>query len=134
MRTLCATAVWLALAAPAFAQTPEPPRTIPEMWNAWCARCHGGDGSGKVAEPTVAVEPMDFTDCRLATAEPDADWEVAVHIDASGVARAELGAGAAGGAEVAALAKMATALIKVAAKSAAAAGRSPPRKIVRWRG
>jgi hypothetical protein len=54
------------------------PKTIPEMWNAWCARCHGPDGSGKVAEPTVTVEPMDFTDCRIATPEPDADWEVAI--------------------------------------------------------
>ena len=45
MRMLCA-AAWLALAAPAFAQTSEVPRTIPEMWNAWCARCHGADGTG----------------------------------------------------------------------------------------
>lgn len=48
------------------------------MWNAWCARCHARDGSGKVVEPTVTVEPMDFTGCRIATAEPDADWEVAI--------------------------------------------------------
>lgn len=78
MRTLTAAALWLALAGPAIAQTTEIPRTIPEMWSAWCARCHGSDGSGKVAEPTVTVEPMDFTDCRIATAEPDADWEVAI--------------------------------------------------------
>lgn len=48
------------------------------MWNAWCARCHALDGSGRIDEPTVSVEPMDFTDCRLATAEPDADWERAI--------------------------------------------------------
>ena len=78
MRTLYAAALWLALALPATAQTPEIPKTIPEMWSAWCARCHGNEGSGKVAEPTVTVEPLDFTDCRIATAEPDADWEVAI--------------------------------------------------------
>ena len=44
------------------------------MWGAWCARCHAQDGSGKIDEPTVSVEPMDFTDCKLTTAEPDADW------------------------------------------------------------
>ena len=26
----------------------------------------------------VPIEPLDFTDCRLATAEPDADWELAI--------------------------------------------------------
>lgn len=53
------------------------PTTIPEMWDAWCARCHAADGSGTVAEPTITVTPMDFTDCRVATPEPDADWELA---------------------------------------------------------
>jgi hypothetical protein len=64
--------------ATAAAQDPGIPTSVPEMWNAWCARCHGRDGTGKIAEPTVTVEPMDFTDCRIATAEPDADWEVAI--------------------------------------------------------
>jgi mono/diheme cytochrome c family protein len=54
------------------------PTTVPEMWGAWCARCHADNGSGKVAEPTITVEPMDFTDCRVATAEPDADWQLAI--------------------------------------------------------
>jgi mono/diheme cytochrome c family protein len=54
------------------------PTTIPEMWDAWCARCHAKDGSGKVAEPTITVEAMDFTDCKVATPEPDADWELAI--------------------------------------------------------
>jgi hypothetical protein len=53
------------------------PTTIPEMWDAWCARCHARDGSGKVAEPTITVEPMDFTDCKISSREPDADWELA---------------------------------------------------------
>jgi hypothetical protein len=54
------------------------PTTIPEMWDAWCARCHAADGSGKVTEPTITVEPMDFTDCRVTSPEPDADWEMAI--------------------------------------------------------
>ncbi len=48
------------------------------MFAAWCARCHGGDGRGRVAEPTVKTQPMDFTDCAVATAEPDADWELVI--------------------------------------------------------
>jgi len=72
--------VWLALiwADPAAARTQQTPTTIPEMWNAWCARCHGRDGTGKVAQPTVAVQPMDFTNCRLTTGEADADWTLAI--------------------------------------------------------
>jgi hypothetical protein len=54
------------------------PTTIPEMWTAWCARCHAEDGSGRIAEPTVTVTPMDFTECKVATPEPDADWERAI--------------------------------------------------------
>ena len=54
------------------------PTTIPEMWESWCARCHARDGSGKLDQPTITVEPMDFTDCRVASPEPDADWELAI--------------------------------------------------------
>jgi hypothetical protein len=54
------------------------PTTIPEMWDAWCARCHAKDGSGKVDEPTIKVVPMDFTDCSLTTPEPDSDWILAI--------------------------------------------------------
>jgi hypothetical protein len=61
------------------------PTTIPEMWDAWCARCHGEDGSGKVKEPTVTVEPMDFTDCKVTSPEPDADWERAIAKGGPGV-------------------------------------------------
>lgn len=68
----------LAIAAPAFAQEPSIPTTVPEMWDAWCARCHAKDGSGKVAEPTVTVEPMDFTDCTVTTPEGDSDWEAVI--------------------------------------------------------
>ena len=55
------------------------------MWGEWCARCHAADGSGKVNEPTVTVEPMDFTDCRITTPEPDADWERAIAKGGPGV-------------------------------------------------
>ena len=55
------------------------------MWGAWCARCHADDGSGKVKEPTITVEPMDFTDCKLTTPEPDADWERAIAKGGPGV-------------------------------------------------
>lgn len=61
------------------------PTTIPEMWTAWCARCHAEDGSGKVNEPTITVEPMDFTDCKVASPEPDADWERAIARGGPGV-------------------------------------------------
>jgi hypothetical protein len=55
------------------------------MWDAWCARCHAQNGSGKINEPTVAVEPMDFTDCKVTTPEPDADWERAIAKGGPGV-------------------------------------------------
>lgn len=55
------------------------------MWGAWCARCHAQDGSGKIDEPTVTVEPMDFTDCKVTSPEPDADWERAVAKGGPGV-------------------------------------------------
>lgn len=61
------------------------PTTIPEMWGAWCARCHADDGTGKVAEPTITVEPMDFTECKVTSAEPDADWERAIAKGGPGV-------------------------------------------------
>jgi cytochrome c553 len=61
------------------------PTSIPEMWTAWCARCHAEDGSGKVNEPTITVEPMDFTECKVAAAEPDADWERAIAKGGPGV-------------------------------------------------
>jgi hypothetical protein len=70
--------VWLVCTlapAAAFAQQPAVPTTIPEMWTAWCARCHAVDGSGKVAEPTITIEPMDFTNCKLNSSEGDPDWE-----------------------------------------------------------
>lgn len=66
-------------------QAIQAPTTIPEMWGAWCARCHADDGSGKVKEPTIKVVPMDLTDCSWTTAEPDADWERAIAKGGPGV-------------------------------------------------
>jgi hypothetical protein len=65
----------LAFTGAAFAQ---PASTPDEMYRAWCARCHAEDGTGRVPTPTVKVEPMDFTDCRVTTPEPDADWELVI--------------------------------------------------------
>jgi len=73
------------LLAAAVAVAAGQPTTIPEMWGAWCARCHADDGSGKVNEPTVTVESMDFTDCKLTSREPDADWERAIAKGGPGV-------------------------------------------------
>src|SRR6188508_1285631 len=75
----------LMLAAPVGAQDRTAPTTIPEMWNAWCARCHGKDGKGKVAEPTVTVVPRDFTECKTAKSEGDPDWELAITKGGPGV-------------------------------------------------
>jgi len=78
----------LAVSSPALANqqvVAATPTTIPEMWGAWCARCHADDGSGKVKEPTITVEPMDFTDCRVTSPEPDADWERAIAKGGPGV-------------------------------------------------
>ena len=72
--TLAALAAAL-LSLPLDAQAPS---TIPEMWNAWCARCHAPDGSGRMADRPVSIDPLDFTDCRVASAEPDADWALAI--------------------------------------------------------
>ncbi len=70
-------AIVLSVSARVAAQEPAP-TTIPEMWNTWCARCHGLDGKGKVAEPTVTVQPRDFTECKTATGEADPDWSIAI--------------------------------------------------------
>jgi hypothetical protein len=65
----------VAVSAPAHGQVPG---SVPEIYGQWCARCHGPDGSGKVAVPTVKTEPLDFTDCRVATGEPAIDWELVI--------------------------------------------------------
>jgi mono/diheme cytochrome c family protein len=63
---------WLAFGAgPAAAQIPTAPR---DMYRAWCAACHGADGTGRAPDRPVRAAPLDFTDCRRATGESDVDW------------------------------------------------------------
>jgi hypothetical protein len=78
-------ALLLAAAIAVVASEQIQPTTIPEMWTAWCARCHAEDGSGRVNEPTITVEPMDFTDCKVTSPEPDVDWERAIAQGGPGV-------------------------------------------------
>ena len=59
--------------AAATAQLPDSPK---ELYAVTCAKCHAEDGSGRLPVPTVKNTPRDFTNCALATAEPDADWEL----------------------------------------------------------
>lgn len=54
------------------------PDTAAGIYHAWCERCHGADGTGRVDQPTIKTEPLDFTDCKIATTEPDADWELVI--------------------------------------------------------
>lgn len=70
---LFAVAFLTSLATPAKAQLPDTPK---ELYAATCAKCHAEDGTGRLPTPTVKNAPMDFTNCALATAEPDADWEL----------------------------------------------------------
>lgn len=73
----CIVAFALAAAAtPALgAQVVRPPQ---ETYEAWCAPCHGKDGTGRVPNRPVKTDPMDFSDCSVATREPDADWELVI--------------------------------------------------------
>lgn len=51
-----------------------------ELYEASCITCHGADGTG--ADPSFVgfAEPLpDFTDCRFARREPDADWVGVAH-------------------------------------------------------
>ena len=48
------------------------------MFDAFCAVCHGQDGRGQVENPAITSAPMDFTDCAVATPEPDGDWELVI--------------------------------------------------------
>jgi len=56
------------------------PATAVEMYRSWCAVCHGEDGAGRPPARPVKSPPLDFTNCRLATAEPDADWALVIRL------------------------------------------------------
>ena len=50
------------------------------LYQAACAACHGTDGRGQpIAIRGFDVDPPDFTDCSLTTAEADLDWLSIVH-------------------------------------------------------
>ncbi len=68
--------VCLAVSSPALAQ-----ETGAELYQAACAACHGGDGSGNSASQLgfVDLEVPDFTDCDFAAREPDPDWYAVIH-------------------------------------------------------
>ena len=48
------------------------------MYRLWCQPCHGANGTGRFEGRPVRTTPLDFSDCRVATPEPDADWELAI--------------------------------------------------------
>ena len=51
-----------------------------ELYHAACAACHGTDGRGQpIAVRGFDVDPPDFTDCSLTTAEADLDWLSVIH-------------------------------------------------------
>lgn len=51
-----------------------------EIYGKACAACHGRDGRGAPRDLLgFDVELPDFTDCAVATAEPDEDWVAVVH-------------------------------------------------------
>jgi mono/diheme cytochrome c family protein len=51
-----------------------------EIYRVACAQCHGSDGrGGPQAVVALPVAPPDFADCKIATAEPDADWLAVSH-------------------------------------------------------
>lgn len=51
-----------------------------ELYEAGCAFCHGLDGAGPdTTRVTLEIPTPDFTDCRFASREPDADWIAISH-------------------------------------------------------
>jgi mono/diheme cytochrome c family protein len=60
--------------------TQEAPRSGAELYRAACATCHGPDGRGNPKSHVgFDLALPDFTDCRVATPEADADWLGIVH-------------------------------------------------------
>jgi len=55
--------------------TPYETMTGEQLYQATCANCHGVDGAG-VPQNKLGfdIPPADFSDCRFAAREPDADW------------------------------------------------------------
>jgi mono/diheme cytochrome c family protein len=57
-------------------------RTGEQIYSAACVSCHGPDGKGQ-KQALLGFEPPDsfpdFTDCAVASAEPDAIWNAVIH-------------------------------------------------------
>jgi mono/diheme cytochrome c family protein len=52
-----------------------------ELYRTACVSCHGPDGKGASKSQVGFDVPLpDFTDCRFATPEPDADWAATIHL------------------------------------------------------
>jgi hypothetical protein len=55
-------------------------RTGAELYEAACAACHGGDGTGVPPAVLGFDTPVpDFADCSFSSVEPDLDWLAIVH-------------------------------------------------------
>ncbi len=55
-------------------------KTGADLYREACAACHGINGAGKEASALgFDVPTPDFTDCRFASREPDADWVTVAH-------------------------------------------------------
>jgi mono/diheme cytochrome c family protein len=75
-----------AASAPVAAQVGDAPkpgeRTGEQIYRAACVSCHGPDGKGQ-KQALLGFEPPDsfpdFTDCAVASAEPDAIWNAVIH-------------------------------------------------------
>lgn len=55
-------------------------RSPAQIYRSACASCHGDDGKGMPGHAVGFDTPLpDFTDCKFATREPDADWAAIAH-------------------------------------------------------
>ncbi len=65
-------------------QAQEFPEITPEtkdgklIYESWCSRCHGIDGSGKVEGLELDTPVPDMTDCGFNTREPRRDWKAVI--------------------------------------------------------
>jgi hypothetical protein len=78
MRIVALVSSSLLLSLPAVAQLPEGGR---ELYEIGCAKCHGSDGRG--VDPALvgfSLPLPDFTDCRFASREANADWAAITHL------------------------------------------------------
>jgi mono/diheme cytochrome c family protein len=69
------------------AHSDDPPsdvRSGGELYRAGCVSCHGVEGKGAPRSQVGFDAPLpDFTDCKFATPEPDADWDATIHLGGS---------------------------------------------------